>query len=263
MSDPRLPPELERFIFTDALRNHFQDPTDLFLVAKRVREWLIPLAFEVVLIHRLRSFPIQFNTLSDFEAYGPHIRHLLVSRLWSDISRNLDERLAKCPNITNLALWWASPPIRISSIMNLSSLTQLSIDTNYLLKEALATTEVPMFSNITHLDTMGTHAAEKIEEDFTLMALHFPALTHIAFLWGLALFKCVLQQFKSLKALVSWRTGELGIDKGRRSPVDDDRVVMIFLARIGDWENAARGKGPGMWDFVDEVLRKRAEEKAK
>ncbi|TFK65757.1 hypothetical protein BDN72DRAFT_845208 [Pluteus cervinus] len=266
MSSPRFPPELECAIFSDAaaLQNPFRNPTNLFLVAKRVKEWLVPLTFEVIIVHKLRSFPIRFTNLSQFEAYGSHTHHLLLSKMWPlGTSLNPTEYLAQCPNVTNLALWWPAPPIRIESILGLSKLTHLSVDTSDYLVKAARLTQVPMFPNVTHLDILGEHATGNMEDDFAVLALHFPALTHIAFLWETELFEPVLRNFEGIKTLISCTPGVLGIDETQRAPVEDDRIVMISSSRLNDWENSARGRGPGMWEFVEEVLKKRAQEKAK
>ncbi|TFK63821.1 hypothetical protein BDN72DRAFT_902095 [Pluteus cervinus] len=133
MSDPLLPPELERLIFIHAFHRRVKEPTNLFLVSKRVREWLLPVAFEVVIVERRRYFPVRFSSYNQFVEYGPHIRHfmLLVKSWFGGVS--LDRCLGLCPNITNLSLMWISPNLQLETLRNFSKLTHLSLEASHLL----------------------------------------------------------------------------------------------------------------------------------
>ncbi|TFK65656.1 hypothetical protein BDN72DRAFT_880786 [Pluteus cervinus] len=288
-SDAYLPPELERLIFIYAFRDRTQAPTNLFLVAKRIKEWLLPIAFEVVLIHTHRYFPIKFTTIPKFKQYGHHIRHLLITAPLSDyptpeLTNVLDECLSLCPNIINLALWCRRPSIRLESLFNLSQLTCLSMDIEHLIKiitdqATQSQTSGPslppgLFPKITHLDAIGMYfQAHTAETQTTTLAHHFPSLTHIAVLnWTVnqpGIVRMILHKSSNLKALVWWNPitaqGDLGLrlDAEETLPVDDERIVAVVSSRVMDWENAARGIGMGMWDFADMVLEKRRVERTR
>ncbi|TFK61976.1 hypothetical protein BDN72DRAFT_903614 [Pluteus cervinus] len=235
MVEARLPPELEQVIFVHAFQNVNQSPSDLFLVARRVREWLVPIAFRVVIFHKHRIFPLKFDRLAQFVSYGSHIKALLLSRfrVGSHLEPSvpsLIDFLAQCPNITDLALWWESPPIGLDTLLNLSQLTHLSIDIHHLLQldGVSKSTQLSLFPNITHLDTIRSRELDQNEKTFIQLAHHFPALTHIAFLWGSELHAPILRNCESIRAVVSWRRGDLGLDVKWQSPIEDDRIVMML-----------------------------------
>ncbi|TFK62421.1 hypothetical protein BDN72DRAFT_903242 [Pluteus cervinus] len=265
MPDPRLPPELERLIFIYAFHSRVGEPTNLFLVAKRVREWLLPLAFEVVLVHRRHFFPFRFYTQHQFAEYGTHIQHLMILyKSWPGAdSVNLDQCLGLCPNVSDLSLIWNSPPIRTETLLNLSKLTHLSIDIRYLLNlisSTSSTIHTPLFPNITHFDAIGS-LRDHVESHIIALDRHLPDLTHIAFVYrsGSALLQSVLRNCKRLEALVWWNIVLSGIYDTVEG-VDDDRVVTMATSRLLCWKNAMRG-GLGMWDIADDILKKRAEHK--
>ncbi|TFK62423.1 hypothetical protein BDN72DRAFT_848718 [Pluteus cervinus] len=170
MHDPYLPLELERISFLHTLQIQVQEPTNLFLVAKRVRAWLLPTVFEVVIIHSGRFFPFRFADHDQFLEYGPHLRHLLIlSKSWPEETQSVH---------------WVSPPIQLESLLMLSKLTHLSIDIRYLFDWAASTT------------TRDYHTEEG--PGIIALARHLPGLTHIAFHhWALhpILLKTILWNF--------------------------------------------------------------------
>ncbi|TFK62422.1 hypothetical protein BDN72DRAFT_903243 [Pluteus cervinus] len=270
MSDPLLPPELERLIFIHAFRNRVKEPTNLFLVSKRVREWLLPVAFEVVIVRRRRNFPILFSNYDQFVEYGSHIRHLMIQiKSWPDNKNiDLDHSLRLCPNITNLSLLWMSPPLQPKTLSNLSNLTHLTLEVGYLFNLVTSTSYAlhpSLFPNITHLDAVGT-PVDHIENRIAGLGRHLPNLTHISFLHlepGVDLLKSLLRNCRKLKALVWWKEGQLGMDESRPPAVDDERIITMSMPSQSSkrWEDRATGKGMGMWEFADEVLKERAARK--
>ncbi|TFK61981.1 hypothetical protein BDN72DRAFT_964839 [Pluteus cervinus] len=280
--DPCLPQELERIIFIYACHHHDQPPTNLFLVAKRVREWLLPIVFKVVIINRSLSSPIKFSSLHQFQTYGPHIQHfLLVQRSCDGLLEERNEYLAQCPNITNLAFWWLplAESRRLDSILHMPKLTHLSITLENLLalispaqggqSDSSMTAlppHPPLFPNLTHLDLLRfpNDSSQSNTDVIIMIAREVPHLTHVTCqptLGASFILKLILHEFKHLKALI-WRSpGSSRVMEGRVSPVDDDRIVFIAWHRQVDWRDAATGNGLGIWEFADEVLAKRAEGK--
>ncbi|TFK65742.1 hypothetical protein BDN72DRAFT_845197 [Pluteus cervinus] len=246
---PRLPPELERIVFTHALRNRVQDTTNLFLVAKRVHEWLFPVAFEVVHVGGSRFFPRKF-TIDQFRTYGHYIHHLFVE-LDTELPTSGDFSLNKCLELCpNNIIFLMSPTT--GDTLEESAFTKTTQDHS------------PLFPNVTHLNTVRIiyGLLDYSQDDLKPLFSGLPNLTHIALRYPrggqVANLKLVLKKWKKLEAVIlkcSW-------DETTTFPVDDDRIVLIRLEEQSDWVAAARGKVLSIWEFGDDVLVKRAEEKA-
>ncbi|TFK65385.1 hypothetical protein BDN72DRAFT_845607, partial [Pluteus cervinus] len=292
MQDPCFPLELEQIIFTYAVQTRIRNPTNLFLVAKRVREWLVPIVFEVIIIQNNRSFPIPFTPLSKFQEYRSHLRCFLLSRVLqgdlppvTDPDNSLEPFLRQCHNITNLALWWYQPTLHLKSLTNLSELTHLSIDGDHLLDllrgidPSHNTTATPtstltltpvLFPGVTHLDLLGARWASQCDDNLTTLAYHFPNLTHIAHphsFWAEAdptLLELTLRKFNFLRVLVWWKPAinkVLAVDEYMSVPVCDERIVAMRSSWEKDWEREARRRGDGLWSLADRTLKERKERK--
>ncbi|TFK65738.1 hypothetical protein BDN72DRAFT_962296, partial [Pluteus cervinus] len=303
---PRFPPELELRIFTYALRIKPQHPINLLLVAKRVREWLLPIVWEVVIHHNPHLYEIPLDSVLPLQEYGALIRHLLLlvdykyiepedqDEVRIDPYQLFDESLTRCPNITNLALWWLEPPIGLEPLVNLSKLTHLSMDVNRILELIRGERDIdssgqmesmtwdstlragdarpPLFPKITHLDTMNAEwLGSRCRDNIPTLVHHFPGLTHLAHArtqWTTTnplLIRLSLQWFERLKVLVWWKqatSSELSEDLTVTPPVEDDRLVLVFTSRRRDWEREARGEGIGMWSFADSVVGAREKARA-
>ncbi|TFK65748.1 hypothetical protein BDN72DRAFT_880749 [Pluteus cervinus] len=293
MSDPRFPPELEQEIFIYAIQSRIQDAPNLLLVAKRVRTWLLPIVFKVIIVYHYRFFPVRFDSLSQFREFGIHIRYLLLSAAFqahqpSSQQRSiLKESLDQSPNITNIVVLWFQAPIRLESLTKLSKLTHLAISIDHLVqlirdvdpsrnraegttltRPTTSTTVGPaLFPNITHLDTLGGHGPTRYwDKHITILAYHFPGLTHIAHVQSASttLLGLTLEKFEHLRVLVWWKSGgvELKVEEDNALSVRDERIVMIETVWERDWEREARGIGMGMWTLADMVLEERRKAKA-
>ncbi|TFK65197.1 hypothetical protein BDN72DRAFT_900911 [Pluteus cervinus] len=215
MSDSRFPPEIEQKIFTYALKINSKQPNNLLLVARRVREWLLPIVWEVVVYQDPRLYEIPLDSILPLRQYGTHIQHLLLSVDYKYIEPSnpddyqihphqiFDSSLLLCPNITNLALWWLEPPVSLQPLVNLSQLTHLSMDVNRILElirderdiDSSGQTESrtwystvqagdarpALFPNITHFDTRTAEwLGSRCHDNIPTLAIHFPKLTHLA-----------------------------------------------------------------------------------
>ncbi|TFK65759.1 hypothetical protein BDN72DRAFT_860418 [Pluteus cervinus] len=281
--DPRLPLELEREIFIYAILSDIQDPTNLFLVAKRVREWLFPIAFKIVIVCPRRFFPVPFLELSSYQQYGSYVQFLLLSDV-NSVSDNFkplmpifNECLAQCPNITDLGLWCNDPPVTLESLINLSALSRLSMDAHHLHKlfqslDPIPETEreatgIALFPRITQLNMLRTLWMPSPDCELFVGALgyHFPRITHFAhshYLWNLentGLLELVLRKFKKLKVFVLWKQAynELAVDREFVLSVKDERIVTMLTIWEKDWEREVRGTGMGMWMLADRILEER------
>ncbi|TFK73862.1 hypothetical protein BDN72DRAFT_834197 [Pluteus cervinus] len=240
---PRLPPELEHQIFELAYAQSRVDQVsnNLFLVAKRVHEWLIPLRFEVVMIHASGQWPLIL------ERYGHHVHHFHAS------SSSAKRLLSFCPNVTNLAIWTTVTSQDIHNIRSLP-ITYLSIN----IRELFQTdTDLHSFcSNITHLD-VSSRSSWATEDVLS----HFPVLTHIALFEDIDErdIQACLVHGKALEVLVLISPGvdENGLVEEAQDR-DDKRIVQIEFGRSykDDWKEGAYG-GMDMWVFSDEVIAKR------
>ncbi|TFK70898.1 hypothetical protein BDN72DRAFT_958514, partial [Pluteus cervinus] len=293
MIGPRLPPEVERLIFELALQSYIQDATNLFLVAHRVREWLTPKAFEVVLICDEEDFPTPF-TMDKLKKYGRYVHYMCIAEHSLPGPNNsgypdgiVSFCLSFCPNVISLAAWWGGLNARLDpSLLSKLPLTTMSIDPERLFAELTPPSvpplsdfpqspthtpeqipPEPLFSGIAHLEILNEdtsifgHPNQKL-----VLILHFPNLTHIALpRWrgakatNLLFF---LENCQNLKALILWSSGSVGLDSegAEMVPMEvrhDERLVVMRCSRVEDWKKGARGTGYDMWSFADMVLNQR------
>ncbi|KAJ6505230.1 hypothetical protein C8R45DRAFT_1181337 [Mycena sanguinolenta] len=169
LGDPRLPPELERGIFEiAALARPIWIPA-LILVARRVKFWVEPLLYHVVLLKN-------------------GIRHNLHNL---DLPSSLRTRWSKDPTtssmlgtssltagVTNLYAQFLCTPNLLPSISGFTDLKYLTIDVHTLCG---TTVPLPLFLRVTHLELLDfTAEGESVDRVFQNLSF-IPCLTHIAF----------------------------------------------------------------------------------
>ncbi|TFK63188.1 hypothetical protein BDN72DRAFT_902610 [Pluteus cervinus] len=264
MESPRLPPELECGIFMTAFQADFNDVKNLALVAKRVHDWILPKAVEVVILSSQRKFPMVFD-LEKFEKYGPHVRSLFITQ--TGLGENADEHLvikyiALCPNLTNLALWCFASP-HLSDSLAILPLTRLWINLQLLLSDPPSPKLLKLFANITHLRVidspfpLGTSDGDSL----SLRGL-FPSLTHISFLFTQADLRLkVLSGWDKLRVVVVWEPDEAIFlsDEIYVEIRSDIRPLSVAIVcdTISGWEDGARDRGPDIWEFAERVIQSR------
>ncbi|TFK65211.1 hypothetical protein BDN72DRAFT_207567 [Pluteus cervinus] len=254
-TDARFPLELERIIFLMALQNRLSDAPNLFSVARRVHDWLVPKAFEVVVLQHRQSYPIGF-TKDKFQRYGKHVRHLLISSIPVGFD-SASVYISFCPHVQNLALWTGHNPTEIEAIIKLP-LTHLSVNIDRM--GPLSPPLLHLFSMITHLDVVGSF----FSWDECASLIHFPILTHLAIFRGSlpAIVPLILEQLPQIQVLI-WR-GNSPDEKLKESEFpesssfDDERLVCIECEDCEDWLNGARG-GQDMWRFAESLVESRRE----
>ncbi|TFK73865.1 hypothetical protein BDN72DRAFT_834199 [Pluteus cervinus] len=249
---PRLPPELEREIFTLSLKLQVQNGRNLMLVrvAKRVFDWLIPVYYSVV-IGGLDWPPKCSAAL--LRRYGHHVRHFHIQ------NRSLIDLLQYCPNVSNLGIWILSldPEAEAEAIVNLP-VTRLSIGIQCIFEKT------PKFlafcSNITHLEISTREPWEPAE-----ILPHFPVLTRLAIFadFTTELTQECLTVGKMLKViiLISSQTNQSGQLHVLKNELEDDiRVVRLLFGRsfVEDWAEGAWGRRD-MWMRSDEMVERRIE----
>ncbi|TFK65753.1 hypothetical protein BDN72DRAFT_900448 [Pluteus cervinus] len=301
--EPRLPAELEQIIFTYALGNSLRDATSLFLVARRVHEWLASIVFSVVIQTPTRTFPTKMNQ-AKLLRYGKHIKHLAIDKTamkheydpeisyYISASEILRRTLPGCVNLVDLALS-GGKGFSLFPVLPTLPLTHLTIQLSLLLDQLQShllprlsddvnsgsQTEnpsplvpLPVFPGITHLHAHDGPVFTSFKTDIqtSLLATHFPTLTHMAVTDVHAFHQTngirqVLQKCTKLEVLVWWTQTERNhVGKGSLSTMDfappsiDDpegRIVRVKCGWVSVWEAAARGRDSEMWDIADATLK--------
>ncbi|KAJ7759701.1 hypothetical protein B0H14DRAFT_2974459 [Mycena olivaceomarginata] len=244
MSDPerRLPAELERKIFELAAHARSKSIPTLLLVARRVKTWLEPILYSVVVfsnpIHGHVCFePVQFSSIIQSQEISQHVRHLFASHEFG--RPHLDLVLASCSAVQNLAIPGLQPDhLPFLSTMPLRRLS--TAITNAFPANALM--DFPDYASW---------------EEWKGLAL-IPNLTHLAFLMqkSLAIFQGALDTCPALQVLVYLysRVYE-AIDLQKLA--QDMRFVCMRVSPFAlDWQIGARG-GDDFWVRAERFIAQR------
>ncbi|TFK61076.1 hypothetical protein BDN72DRAFT_849985 [Pluteus cervinus] len=273
---PTLPPELEEIVFSLCLRNDWNNARGLFLVAKRVYQWLIPQFYAVAIFHpnKIKGRRPRYTTRS-LVHHGKHVRHML---LYNSTSANetglydtVEHCLSLCPNLQNVAMWTIEHRFEVlrkvvDRLVSLPHLTHLSIELRTLdsvINHYCPT--VPTFEHVTHLELLqlGQLAYPRIIDG------SFPALTHLS-LDGLTSssadpIEVALRHWKDRLKVVIWFLGEEGtdclpevIETSEYTSLNDPRVVILTYGShyATTWNEGAEG-GMGIWRTAEEVVKRR------
>ncbi|KAJ6608524.1 hypothetical protein B0H10DRAFT_525622 [Mycena sp. CBHHK59/15] len=257
---PRLPPELERYIFEMSALAYKSSIPSYLLVAQRVHIWLEPLLYDVLALdYSAQPQNERDPTPADLRTQGfldAHVRHLSVSG-----AARLDQLLpllAACTQITDLALWISSPTPALLPQLAALPLRRLVADLTGLFGGPLRVTFAhPLFGALTHLDVRGARF-----DDWRLHAglAHVPHLTHLAFrdrflprvLRG-ALAHCARLQVLG----VVW-AARRSIGDVQEAEVVDARLFMVVCADpVAEWETSARGGVDCMWRRAEAFVKKK------
>ncbi|TFK60359.1 hypothetical protein BDN72DRAFT_850570, partial [Pluteus cervinus] len=212
MGDPRLPPELEHKIFLATLQSNFNDVGNLILTAKRVHDWLLPRAFEVVILGGGRDFPVPL-TLKKFKKYGPHIRSLSLARPGVSIGSHEShflEYISHCPNITNLLIrtpYFAVKTRPLQDALTVLPLTQLIVHVRSILSIPSRPQLLQLFTNITHLQLYGYFLPSYTpDSNPPRLRPFFPNLTHLSLFYeqDYENTRLAVQGWNELRLVVLW-----------------------------------------------------------
>ncbi|KIM39507.1 hypothetical protein M413DRAFT_29235 [Hebeloma cylindrosporum] len=266
--DPRLPLDVERMIFELAVSQHgMKASTQLVLIAKRVREWMLPLMFRVVNQiwpsrspgHRLIDVP------ELLQSRGPLVQHLMIDDY--SVNGSFQTVLSSCPNICNLAIYLPKSYserklYNLSPILQgMKKLTRLSAS----LPEASYVDiliQPPHFSNLTHLEMF----LASWEERWGVLT-KFPKLTHVSVEGNMRAHEIVklLDDCRHLELLIVVPlSGYFHAPQSERDAlhaVEDNRLVFLeplhYVDVLFDWEKGAHG-GLDSWVFAELVIVARA-----
>ncbi|TFK64507.1 hypothetical protein BDN72DRAFT_846549 [Pluteus cervinus] len=250
--DPRFPPEIEHKIFVIAFYDdhNMEDTGSILSVSRRVYEWLIPLVYEMVIIHHRLNWPPMGLPPQNLPRYGKCIRHLRLKF-------EAEVYLTHTPNLVNLSLIdFGATPKLISALANLR-VAELVIT----LSELPKTPELsPFCANITHLDCFFDNWAPFIGPSGWFS--YFPNLTHLVAHreWeSKANVEQTLRQLEKLQVFIlcayvhpPGEFTELKVE----DVSDDPRVVHLVIRGPGQWWRAAQG-GLSQWQFAEEIVERR------
>ncbi|KAJ7088092.1 hypothetical protein C8R44DRAFT_892892 [Mycena epipterygia] len=178
---PAFPPELERQIFEIAALLRPVGIPKLMLVAWRVKEWVEPLLYRIIVL----EWPPQLSMLpaitskflsSAMESrpsfFQPAIRHLMMTRV---NTATLESVLSVCTGIDNL--WTNYDLTEWKLLIEPLHLKHLYAYTLPILRTL--TPFHPFFSQITHLELIDALDARDVEACSELYLI--PQLTHLSF----------------------------------------------------------------------------------
>ncbi|KAF7366315.1 hypothetical protein MSAN_00887700 [Mycena sanguinolenta] len=255
MAETRLPPELERHIFELAATSHSKSIPTLFLVAHRVKIWLEPILYSVVVFSNplpghVCFDPVRFSSAVQSPATSQYVRNLYISHEFSH--RGFELIFANCSSIQNLALFGGhSGLLPFLSAMPLRRLCTLL---RFLFPQSPDFSH-PLFSRITHLQLWDNHTGWKYWSGLATL----PNLTHLAFgtTRTLAIFQNMLTACSALQALVfTYSRVESGA--GLESLAHDVRFVCIPKPPfMSDWQIGARG-GDDFWVRAENFIARRS-----
>ncbi|KAF8185828.1 vacuolar protein sorting-associated protein 26-domain-containing protein [Mycena galopus ATCC 62051] len=258
MSDSisRLPPELERHTFEIAAHSDLKSIPTLLLVAHRVKIWLEPILYSVVIasdpLTGLLCFdPVHFSLALHSRAFSQHVTNLLCR--WFPHPQ-LVAVLASCSAVENLMLLSNHPDLL--PFLSAMPLRRLHTTLKDLFPTGVDFTH-PLFLHITHLELMDSlHGGEDLWKGLAVI----PNLTHLAFwtLRSIPFFRATLAACPTLRILV-FRYHRARADLGKRldSLAHDTRfVLMSAQSFIKDWQIGALG-GEDFWVRAERFIAQR------
>ncbi|KAJ7847815.1 hypothetical protein B0H14DRAFT_2510340 [Mycena olivaceomarginata] len=262
LAERELPVELERKIFEIAAQSNSAFIPTLLLVAHRVKTWLEPMLYSVVVFSdpidgHVRFDPVRFGSAIQSQTISEHVKNLLTPYENFPLL-DLDLILASCSAVQNLVLF----PNQSDLLPFLSTMPLRRLSTA--LTDVFPATGVdfmhPLFSRLTHLELMDT-LTNAVWEEWKGLTL-IPNLTHLAFLIekSLAIFQGVLAACPALQVLVSLHWGFKGISYagiGLEPLSQDTRFVCMPAPPLSaDWQIGARG-GDDFWVRAEKFVAQR------
>ncbi|KAJ7230844.1 hypothetical protein B0H12DRAFT_221117 [Mycena haematopus] len=258
---PRLPLELERYVFELAAYSQYKSIPTLISVAHRVKIWLEPILYSVVVFcnplpghmcfHRAHlSSAVQSPEISQ------HVKNLLISPYDKGSTRQLGPILTRCSAIENLSLFTLGGHFSLLPFLSAMRLRRLCADLQDLFSSVDIDFTHPLFSHITHLELRA--ALHRAEWDQWKGLATVPNLTHLAFLGGksLSIFRNTLAACPKLQVLISLHVqDDPGV--GLESLAHDTRFVCIPAPPFyTDWQIGAHG-GEDFWVRAEKFIAQR------
>ncbi|KAJ7856788.1 hypothetical protein B0H13DRAFT_1641286 [Mycena leptocephala] len=261
-----LPPELERVIFEISALSRPIDIPNLMLIAWRVKEWVEPLLYRIVLLssslksREIPGFPVfTADILLRVIASKPPgflqnaVRHLLLDYQAGQPS-DVDAIFMACNRVTNLFQSFA-PTTNVRALQHLQRLA-ISWDQAFL-DHSLVDNPSSFLNNLTHLELLdGYWNRESVDHVCGQLAL-IPSLTHISFNEvpdENTIFYTALLENVRLHCFV-FLSVSLGYVDDAQPLLEDDRLVCIEQDedfRV-DWLRGAHS-GEDYWALADAFI---------
>ncbi|TFK72865.1 hypothetical protein BDN72DRAFT_957041 [Pluteus cervinus] len=262
---PKFPADIERLIFEQAARDHRPNLTALMLVARRVKPWLEPILYSIVVRRNVRNGRKGYSPpTKNLSKYAHHVRSFLVYFHLDEAT--LLRHLTLCKNLTiktraNRKLSTTTYQIGLVSgsrgvLLALSQLPlrQLGIHLGALPEFTDGSIAVnflaPPFRNLTHLEIMDVSSTwERLDGFRDLPNLRYLSVAII----DLDLIKRILDQDQSegIRVLVF-----LGASRCRSTY---DRIVCRcdeLEVTVDDWIAGVESK-KCFWDIAEEMVMER------
>ncbi|KAJ7616636.1 hypothetical protein FB45DRAFT_1008068 [Roridomyces roridus] len=262
----RLPFELERDIFELAARSSPTCIPGLIMVAQRVKTWLEPILYNVlVLSDRPGNLHLSWTTLcfladsKPLSFWGSTVNHLLIS---SRYPADIPGILAACGGVTDLGLRHPEVSPACLPALSVLPLTRFFAELRPLFARAVDF-QHPLFRGLTHLG-IADFLTDADCAAWTEGLASLPALTHVSFhnRHHTPLFQALLSRCTGLEALVLCcaTTQYFDLFKARTAWMGYDvRAVMILVpSSCADWVCGARG-GEDHWVRSERWIRWRRE----
>ncbi|TFK73051.1 hypothetical protein BDN72DRAFT_956846 [Pluteus cervinus] len=268
-----LPPELEELIFSFAIYSDWKSAKHLGLVAKRVRQCIIPHLYEVAIFHpyKIRDGRPRFPS-ENLMYHGKYVHHIMFFRSAGakriGLNHRPDECLSWCPNVTSVALWIGSTSYEkrlIDQLHTLQFLTHLSFNFGSLAAGLSLSNRSMTFPSITHVELIGATTVVVPHE----VKGHFPSLTHLAITakgrTPMATLGDFLDCWKTQLEVFIWYFGTLGpedlpevLPTSRYTALDDQRLVILRYGKsyVNTWNEGVM-KGLGIWQVAEETVKQR------
>ncbi|KAJ6556345.1 hypothetical protein B0H19DRAFT_1262415 [Mycena capillaripes] len=183
----RLPAELERVIFKIAALSRPVTIPKLMLVAWRVKEWVGPLLYRVVMVADrgtdMGGFPtctvdLLLRVIAD---RSPEFFHNATKHLFLEIDNasQADTILSACSGVTHLLMYDLDPPV--PALWALRHLRQLTLDFDIFMEPPIIGYVCATLRNLTHLTLCDLCDDDWRVEGLPARLALMPDLTHIAF----------------------------------------------------------------------------------
>ncbi|KAJ7487138.1 hypothetical protein FB451DRAFT_776697 [Mycena latifolia] len=264
---PLLPLELEREIFEFTALSHPRTMMTLLLVASRVKLWIEPLLYRVLIVgvqpqslRRRLTCPAFLDVLRSKPASFVHdnVRNILFRR--REISLNeAAQALSKCTGTTNLMLYSHEPSPSFLRPFSMMPLLRLSADLGRLFGEANPVDfQHAIFGRLTHL-TIFDSEPEMVPSSGLA---RIPCLTHLSFklIIDREFLSSILMQCPQLQVLADVIVGDHEISKQDLSHMhfsDDVRAVVIYCPDfLHDWEFGT-ANGADHWGRAERYIARR------
>ncbi|KAJ7733384.1 hypothetical protein DFH07DRAFT_780605 [Mycena maculata] len=197
--EPRLPPDLERHIFETVALSRPVNIPNLMLVAWRVKSWVEPLLYRVLVMDMFAARPIDglpFITADVFlrlvteksgRFFPDSVKHLILGyKAWggapTNSHRHMSAILSACSGVTHFSLQTEVNlrPHELTALAGLQAIHYLAVDISRVFASTTVDFTHPVFRHITHLELRNIRP-EKLGDTTWVQVAHIPNLTHLSF----------------------------------------------------------------------------------